>query len=96
MPKAYVICDIEVTDPAAYEEYKRLSGPSLERHGGRFLVRGGDVEVLEGDRVPQRIVVVEFDDAGAARAWYDSEDYRAARRARAGAANASFVLVQGV
>lgn len=95
MPKAYVIVDMEVRDPVAYEEYRRLSGPAVEAAGGRFLARGGATEVLEGDRVPNRTVLLEFPDADAARAWYDSDLYRAARAARAGCATGSFVLVEG-
>lgn len=95
MPNAYVICDIEVTDPAAYEEYKKLSLPAVEKHGGRFVVRGGATEVLEGDRRPNRIVVLEFPSVEAARTWYDSPDYVEARRVREGAAQGSFILVEG-
>ena len=96
MAKAYVICDIDVTDPAAYEEYKALSGPALELHGGRFLVRGGAVATLEGDWHPSRVVVAEFADSDAARRWWESPEYAAARRARQSAAIARFVLVEGL
>jgi uncharacterized protein (DUF1330 family) len=95
MPKAYVICDIEVTDAAAYEGYKALSGPALAAHGGTFLVRGGATEVLEGERQPNRVVVLEFPDAETARRWYHSPEYEEAKRARAGAATGSFILVEG-
>jgi uncharacterized protein (DUF1330 family) len=93
--KAYVICDIDVLDPDAYEGYKRLSGPAAAAHGGRFLVRGGAAEVLEGERTPNRVVILEFPDMETARAWYESPEYGEARAARAGAATASFVLVEG-
>jgi uncharacterized protein (DUF1330 family) len=95
VPKAYVLVDIEVTDPAQYENYRKLSGPAAAAYGGRFIVRGGPTEVLEGDRVPNRVVVLEFPDVAAARAWYDSPEYREARAARANAARGSFVLVEG-
>ncbi len=95
MPKAYVICDIEVTDPVAYEEYKKLAGPSVAALGGQYLVRGGATDVLEGTRQPNRIVVIEFPSVDAARSWYDSPDYLEARRVREGAANASITLVEG-
>jgi uncharacterized protein (DUF1330 family) len=95
MPKAYLICDIEVTDPVAYGEYRKLAGPALEKHGGRYLVRGGATEVLEGDRQPGRVVVAEFPSVEAARAWYDSPEYLEARRVREGASRGSFVLVEG-
>jgi uncharacterized protein (DUF1330 family) len=95
MPKAYVICNVDVTDPAAYEGYKALSAPAVTGHGGTFLVRGGATEVLEGDWLPNRMVVLEFADAEAARRWYHSPEYGKAKRARAGAATASFILVEG-
>jgi uncharacterized protein (DUF1330 family) len=95
MAKAYVICDIEVTDPDTYARYRELSGPSLERHGGRFVVRGGDPEALEGSWRPERVVVMEFDDREAARRWYASPDYATAREIREPAASASFILVDG-
>lgn len=95
MAKAYVVCDITVTDPAAYEEYRKRSGPALDAHGGRFLVRGGETEPLEGQWSPQRFVLIEFPDADAARRWYDSPEYREARAARAGAAECSFLLAPG-
>ena len=95
MPKAYVICDIDVTDPDAYEAYKALAGPSVAAHGGTYLVRGGATEVLEGDRTPNRVVVIEFPDGEAARGWWDSPDYREARAIRAPAATASVIVVEG-
>lgn len=96
VPNAYVLVDMQVTDPAAYERYRELSGPAVAAYGGRFIVRGGATEVLEGDRVPNRVVVLEFPDADTARTWYDSPEYRAARAARADCAVGSFVLVEGV
>ena len=96
MTKAYVIADIEVTDPDAYEDYKRLSTQAAELYGARFLVRGGAVERLEGEREPQRLVLLEFEDEDAARRWYDSPEYAAARSVRQRAANSSLVLVSGV
>jgi uncharacterized protein (DUF1330 family) len=96
MAKAYVIADIDVTDPDAYEDYKRLSTQAAELYGARFLVRGGAVERLEGDREPQRLVLLEFDDEGAARRWYDSPEYAEARAVRQRAAESSLVLVSGV
>jgi uncharacterized protein (DUF1330 family) len=95
MPNAYVICDIDVTDSVAYEEYKKLSLPAVLAHGGRFVVRGGATEVLEGERQPHRVVVLEFPSMDAARTWYDSPEYREARAARQGAAVASFIAVEG-
>ncbi len=97
MPKAYVIIDMDVTDPDRYAaDYVPRSGPSVEAAGGRFLVRGGATEVLEGDGEPHRTVVIEFDSVDAAKAWYDSPAYREARAAREGAAIGSFLVVEGV
>ncbi|MGH9068983.1 MAG: DUF1330 domain-containing protein [Acidimicrobiales bacterium] len=95
MTKAYVICDIEVTDSEAYDRYRELSGPAAARYGGRYLVRGGEAAVLEGDRAAHRVVVVEFEDMATARRWYDSPEYTEARRVREGAARASFILAEG-
>ena len=96
MPKAYVIVDMDVTDPQKYEGYRALAGPAVEAGGGRYLVRGGQCEVLEGDRIPKRVVVLEFPDMDAARAWYHSPQYVEAIAAREGAATGSFIAVEGV
>lgn len=93
---AYVIVETDVTDPGQYEKYKAASPAAIAAGGGRFLVRGGELEVLEGDWCPSRLVVLEFEDLEAAKRWYDSEAYRAARKLRAGAANFRAVAVQGV
>jgi uncharacterized protein (DUF1330 family) len=96
-PKAYVIVDMDVTDPDRYAtDYVPLSGPSVEAAGGRYLARGGETAVLEGDAQPHRTVIIEFESFEAAKAWYDSPAYREARAARAGAAVGSFIAVEGV
>jgi len=96
MPKAYVIVDIDVTDPVAYDRYKVLAAPAVAQFGGSYIVRGGATEVLEGDRVPNRTVLIEFPDVDAARNWYHSPEYTAAREERAGAATGSLILAEGV
>lgn len=96
MPKAYVVVDINVTDPVQYEQYRALAGPAVEAAGGHFIVRGGATEVLEGDRVPNRMVILEFPSMDAARAWYDSPQYAEAKAAREGAATGSFIAVEGI
>ena len=96
MAKAYVIVDVDVTDAQAYETYKALAAPAVEQYGGRYIARGGATEVFEGDRVPNRIVLLEFPDADSARRWYHSPEYTEARQARAGAATASIIAVEGV
>jgi len=92
---AYVVVDVERTDLERAARYSEMSGPSVERHGGRFLARGGAIRVLEGSWQPQRLVVIEFESADAAQAWYDSEDYRAARGVRRDAGNWRMVVVDG-
>ncbi len=96
MPRAYVIVDMDVTDPDRYAAYRELAGPAVEAAGGRYLARGGATEVLEGDRQPHRMVILEFPDMDAARAWYGSPAYVEARGVREGAAVGSFVAVEGV
>ena len=93
---AYVIVDIHITDPLRYEEYKRRAGPTVQAHGGRYIVRGGAVDVLEGRSKPGRVVVLEFPTAEQARAWWDSPDYRPARDLRGECASTEMILVQGV
>ncbi len=79
---AYIIADIQVTDPAAYDQYRPLAAASIARFGGRFVVRGGKVDLLEGEPEPERIVVIEFPDADTARRWYRSEEYQTALKIR--------------
>ena len=96
MPKAYVIVDMDVTDPEQYARYRDLAGPAVEAAGGKFLARGGTTAVLEGDRVPKRVVLLEFPDLQAAQDWYDSPQYAEARATREGAALGSLIAVEGV
>ena len=93
---AYVVIDVQSTDPEKAAAYRELSGPSVGTHGGRFLVRGGEFDVLEGDWQPERVVVIEFATREAARAWYDSDDYRAARAVREGGGTWNMVVVDGL
>jgi uncharacterized protein (DUF1330 family) len=93
---AYVIVESDVTDPAKYEGYKKLTPGAIAAHGGRFIVRGGRTAVLEGDWQPKRIVVIEFPDFERAKKFYDSPEYRAARQAREGAAKLDMILAEGV
>ncbi len=92
---AYVILDIEVTDPDAYEAYRTRSGATVEQYGGRYLVRGGDPETVEGDWSPSRIVVLEFPSAEQARAWHDSVEYAEILPIRLANSDSKAVLVQG-
>ena len=96
MPSAYILANVDVKDPAAYEEYKRLSTIAMKAHGAEVCVRGGKVEVLEGDWNPQRLVVLKFPNVEAANKFYASPEYGKAREARAGAAIMRMVVVEGV
>jgi uncharacterized protein (DUF1330 family) len=93
---AYIVVTIDVTDPAKYEGYKVLSGPAVAAGGGKFIVRGGAIEVLEGAWTQKRVVVIEFASAKAARVFYDSEQYLAARAARKDAAHFNMIIVEGI
>ena len=93
---AYVIVETDVTDPEQYEQYKAASPDAIAAGGGRFLVRGGELVVLEGDWQPPRLVLLEFDDLQAARRWYESQAYQEAKKLREGAARFRAIAVQGV
>ena len=92
---AYIIADIQVSDPVAYDDYRPLAAASIARFGGRFIVRGGKVDLLEGEPQPERIVVIEFPDADTARRWYQSEGYQAALKIRQAASRGRVLLVEG-
>jgi uncharacterized protein (DUF1330 family) len=96
VPKAYLLVTVDVTNSEKYEGYRALSGPAMAAHGGRFIVRGGKMEVLEGEWPRLRNVVIEFDSFDAAKAAYHSVEYAAARDARAGAAKLNMIVVEGV
>ena len=72
---AYVIADVEVTDPELFAEYRGLVEPIVKAFGGRYLARGGETQVVEGDRTPNRSVIIEFPSMEQARAWHESEEY---------------------
>lgn len=91
---AYVIVDIEVTEPLEYEEYKKLAAPAVEACGGRYVVRGGKVEVLEGDWPTNRFVVLEFDDADQAKRWWASPEYGEAKAIRHRTARTKMIVVE--
>ncbi len=93
---AYVIADIEVREPAGYAVYRKMAQEALTRHGGRFLVRGGHHEIFEGDWVPSRLVVLEFDSVEQAKKWWESEEYRPAKQLRQRTAKSSMLVVEGV
>lgn len=92
---AYLIADVTVRDPDAYAAYAAQVPATLEPYGGRFLVRGGASEVIEGERRPGRLVVIEFPDGAALRRWYASGAYQGIVGVRWEAAEASVVAVEG-
>jgi len=92
---AYIIADITMTDPQTYEQYRKQVPATVSRHGGKFLVRGGEHEVLEGPWRPGRVVVIEFPDLAAAKAWYTSAEYGPLIKLRQSASTGSVLLVQG-
>ncbi len=96
MPKAYVVVEIDVQDAAAYERYKALAPAAIAAHGGRYLVRGGSTETLEGGWAPPRFVILEFPSAAAGRAWWGSREYASARAIRHASAHSRMVLAEGL
>jgi len=93
---AYVVVDIEVLEPVEYEEYKKLAAPSMAAYGGRYVVRGGATEVLEGEWIPNRLVVLEFPTVDQAKAWWASPEYSVAKAIRQRTARTSMVLAVGM
>ena len=93
---AYLIANVSVQDAATFEEYRKQVPATIARHGGRYLVRGGRVEKLEGSWNPTRLVVLEFPSMEQARRWYDSEDYHGPRAIRMKCAVTDAICVEGV
>ena len=95
MMPGYVIADVTVTDPETYAGYRALTPGSIAAFGGRFLVRGGEHEVIAGGWAPGRLVLLEFDSLARAAAWYDSPAYVEARAIRQRASTGNMVMVDG-
>jgi uncharacterized protein (DUF1330 family) len=93
---AYIVVDVVVKDPVRYDDYRKRVMATLEHYGGKFLVRGGKVENLEGTWKPQRFVLVEFPDAAKARAWWNSDAYAEPKAIRQSASHTEMILVEGV
>jgi uncharacterized protein (DUF1330 family) len=92
---AYLIADVEINDHDVNAEYLRQVLPLIQQHGGRFIVRGGAFEVLEGDWRPQRLVIIEFPDMATLEGWYRSAEYAKLIELRQGASRGSIVAVEG-
>jgi len=93
---AYVVVQVNVKDSGRYADYKKMVPPSIEKFGGRFLVRGGKTHTMEGDWAPPRFVLVEFPSVEQAKAWWDSPEYRAARDLRWATADSQLIIAEGV
>ena len=93
---AYVVVQIEVHDPETFEEYRTLVSPTVEAYGGRYVVRGGAIETLEGGWNPSRFVILEFDSVERAKDWWSSEEYRAPKELRLKAASSQMIVAEGI
>ena len=92
---AYVVVQVDVHDQATYDEYRKLVPPSLAAFGGRFAVRGGKTETLEGTWKPKRLVILEFDTIEMAKKWWASPEYAGAKALRQKAAHTELLVVEG-
>jgi len=93
---AYVVVDIEVTDPTAFERYRNAVTANIAAFGGRYLARGGATEVLEGSWTPKRVVILEFPDMARLKAWYHSPEYAPLLDLRKASAASNLVIVDGI
>ncbi|MBA3497746.1 MAG: DUF1330 domain-containing protein [Gemmatimonadales bacterium] len=92
---AYVVVQVAVDDPAVYEKYKALAPPAIAAYGGRYIVRAGPSEILEGTWQPPRLVLLEFPTMQQARAWWASPEYAAAKALRQSCAETEMLLIEG-
>ena len=92
----YMIADVNVTDPEGFEEYRKLVSATIEAYGGRYVVRGGATETIEGDWNPSRLVIIEFDSVEQAKAWYHSDEYAGPKGMRHKAATTNAIFAEGL
>jgi len=92
---AYVVVQVEVRDQATYDEYRKLVKPTLDAHGGRIVVRGGNAQTLEGTWKPSRLVILEFDSVDQAKRWWNSPEYAPAKALRQKSAKTEMIVVEG-
>ncbi len=92
---AYIVVEVDVKDPERYANYRAMVPASLEVYGGKFLVRGGAVENLEGNWIPSRFVIIEFESVDRAKQWWDSDEYREARNLRQATSDTKMIVVEG-
>lgn len=93
---AYVIADVEVTDPELFAEYRELVVPTVNAYGGKYIARGGATKVLEGDRIPNRTVIIEFPSMERAKAWHGSDEYARPKDMRIRSTNSHVIIVEGL
>ena len=93
---AYAVVDVRVTDPDRYAEYRKKAPQTIAQYGGRYLARGGTLEVLEGEWSPQRLVLLEFESIERLREWYDSPEYARLKKLRTETSSTEFVIVEGL
>lgn len=92
---AYVVINNDIRDPDRYSEYAKLAPATVEAYGGKYLARGGKVEILEGDWVPARLVILQFESVEQAKKWLNSPEYSEPRRMRQSAARSRMVVIEG-
>jgi uncharacterized protein (DUF1330 family) len=92
---AYVIAEVTITDPQGFEAYRQMVPATIAKYGGKFLVRGGAMEMLEGNWEPKRLVIIEFESAKRAKQWWASEDYREAKELRQRTAQTNLIVIEG-
>ncbi len=93
---AYIVVQIEITDPETFETYRAQVPATLEPYGGEFIVRGGDMEILEGEWATPRCVILRFPDMDAAKAWHASAEYQGPKALRQAASKGNMIVVDGV
>jgi uncharacterized protein (DUF1330 family) len=92
---AYVIAEVTITDPQGFEAYRQMVPATIAKYGGKFLVRGGAMEMIEGNWEPKRLVIIEFESAERAKQWWASEDYREAKELRQRTAQTNLIVIEG-
>ena len=93
---AYIIVDVKINNAEMYEDYKKLTPAAISAYNGKFIVRGGTTEILEGNWQPERLVILEFPNAETARQWWSSTEYATAKKIRQSAASTNMLLAEGV
>ena len=92
----YLVADMSITDPELFAEFAEAVPATVRQYGGRYLIRGGELEVAQGDWTPNRLVVIEFESMDQAKAWYDSPEYEGPKQTLARSSNSNFIFIEGV